>query len=49
MGFISDSISATTVSGGTFYGDGSGLSGVGGPTIYSAGTVWSNGGVLNIA
>lgn len=29
MGFISDSISGTTISGGTFYGDGSNLTGVG--------------------
>ena len=28
MGFISDSISGTTISGGTFYGDGSGLTDV---------------------
>lgn len=30
MGFISDSLSATTISGGTFYGDGSNLTGMSG-------------------
>jgi hypothetical protein len=39
-GITATTISASTISGGTFYGDGSNLTGIssGGPTIYSAGT-----------
>ncbi len=37
MGFNTDILSATTISGGTFYGDGSGLTGVGLPyKVYAA-------------
>ena len=39
MGFISDSISGTTISGTTFYGDGSGLTGVSLSEVSNAPTI----------
>lgn len=43
MGFISDSISGTTISGTTFYGDGSNLTGISTQDTFVTGGTYSNG------